>query len=132
MKKIKVFLVDNDEDELLFMKDGFESTGLFDVIGIASDGEELFERITHPPLPDLIVSDFNMPRKNGIDIAKGIHNNRAFSHIRVILLSISQPISFKQQFPDAGAHAYFAKPEKFNEYDPFARKIYDKVVLNLI
>jgi len=33
---------------------------------------------------------------------------------------------------DAGAYAYFAKPEKFNDYVPFAQMIYDKVVCSLV
>ncbi|HEY6977706.1 MAG TPA: response regulator [Chitinophagaceae bacterium] len=133
MKKLKVVLVDNDEDELLFMKDGFESTGLFTVIA-ASNSEELFEFLsnTKEALPDLIISDLNMPRKNGINIAKAIHSNPFFSGIPVIILTISASKLFIQQAMDAGAYAYFTKPQKFNDYIPFARMIYNKVVSKLV
>jgi CheY-like chemotaxis protein len=134
MEKVKVFLVDNDEDELWFMKKGFESTGLFTIIAAASNSEELFELLDNPGefLPDLIISDLNMPRKSGVDIAKAIYGNPFFSHIRVIILSISASKLFMQQALDAGAYAYFTKPEKFNDYAPFAQMIYDKVVSNLV
>ena len=69
-----------------------------------------------------------MPRKNGIDIVKEIQNQPVFSHIRVIILSISASKLFMQIVLDAGAYAYFAKPEKFNDYVPFGQMIYDKVV----
>jgi hypothetical protein len=42
MEKIKIIIVENDEDEQLFMKDGFEETGRFEVIAFAESGEELF------------------------------------------------------------------------------------------
>ena len=134
MKKVKVVLVDNDEDELLFMKSGFESTGLFTVMAHIFNSEELFELLNYSgeALPDLIISDLNMPRKNGIDILKAIHGNPAFSHIRVIILSISASKLFMQQALNAGAYAYFAKPQKFNDYAPFAYMIYDKVILDLV
>jgi CheY-like chemotaxis protein len=133
MKKVKVFLVDNDEDELLFMKKGFESTGLFNVITVLNS-EELFVLLntSRETLPDVIISDFNMPRKKGTDIAKAIYDNPFFSHIRVIILSISASRLFTQQALDAGAYAYFTKPKKLTDYAPFACMIYDKVVLNLV
>ena len=130
MKMEKVFLVDNDEDELLFMRMAFESTGLFTVMASVSNSEELFALLknSREDLPDLIISDLNMPRKNGIDIVKEIQNQPVFSHIRVIILSISASKLFMQIVLDAGAYAYFAKPEKFNDYVPFGQMIYDKVV----
>jgi len=133
MEKVKVFLVDNDEDELWFMKEGFESTGLFNVMAVLNS-EELFVLLnsSRETLPDLIISDFNMPRKNGADIAKAIYGDPFFSHIRVIILSISASKLFMQQAQDAGAYAYFTKPKKFTDYAPFARMIYDKVVPNLV
>ncbi len=134
MEKVKVVLVDNDEDELFFMKNGFESTGLFTVMAHTSNSEELFEFLNNSQksLPDLIISDLNMPRKNGIDIVKEIQNHPVFSHIRVIILSISASKLFMQNALSAGAYAYFAKPEKFNDYTPFAQMIYDKLVSNLV
>jgi len=134
MEKVKVVLIDNDEDELLFMKDGFESTGLFTLMAHTSNSDELFEFLNNSQeaLPDLIISDLNMPRKNGIDILRAIRGNPVFSHIRVIILSISASKIFTQQALNAGAYAYFAKPEKFNDYAPFARMIYEKVALNLV
>jgi len=133
MKMVKVFLVDNDEDELLFMRMAFESTGLFTVMASVSNSEELFALLknSREDLPDLIISDLNMPRKNGIDIARAIHSDPLFYGVRVIILSITASKLFIQQALDAGAYAYFTKPRKFNDYAPFARMIYDKLVLNL-
>jgi len=48
MEKVKVVLVDNDEDELFFMKNGFESTGLFTVMAHTSNMKNYLNFLTTP------------------------------------------------------------------------------------
>ena len=67
MKKYKIIIVENDEDEQMFMKEGFDSAGLFDIVGQVKNGDTLFEWLDENKnaLPDIILSDLNMPGKNG-------------------------------------------------------------------
>ena len=126
-KRIKAILVENDEDELFYMQEGFVSSGCFEVMGVANNGEELFNLINNnrKSLPELIVSDLNMPGKNGLDIIKEIKNTLALSHIPVVILSTSSSPFYKESSLNAGALAYFTKPDTFN-YIPIAEKVYDK------
>lgn len=128
MRKLSVILIDNDPDEIEFMKEGFESSGLFDVVGLASNGEELIESIleSDQPLPDMIVSDLNMPGKNGLDILQAVRDNTRWKHIKVVILSTSSAQSFVSQCMKAGADFYLTKPPTFLEYEGFARELYQK------
>jgi hypothetical protein len=38
MKKYKIIIVENDEDEQLFMKEGFETVDLFEIVGQVTNG----------------------------------------------------------------------------------------------
>ena len=129
MKKLKVILVDNDQDEIEFMQEGFHSSGLFDVVGQATNGEDLIERILRSghPLPDVIVSDLNMPGKNGLDILHAVRNNALWAHVKVIILSTSSAQSFVSQCMKAGADLYLTKPPTFLEYEGFARGLYHQI-----
>jgi len=40
-KKIKMLIVEDNEDERFFMKEGFIQSGLFEIVGEAEDGNEL-------------------------------------------------------------------------------------------
>src|SRR5215208_4326880 len=91
MKKYKIIIVENDEDEQLFMKEGFDAAGLFDIIAQVANGDFLLDWLEgHPSvLPDIILSDLNMPGKNGYDIITDMKTNSAYAHIPVIITSTS-------------------------------------------
>src|SRR5947209_11663235 len=83
MKKIKLIIVENDKDEQDFMEEGFRESELFDLVTLVRNGDELFEFLesnTHQ-LPEIILSDLNMPGKNGYDILHTIRENPVYAHI---------------------------------------------------
>ncbi|KAA2241709.1 response regulator [Chitinophaga agrisoli] len=126
MKKINVLLVENDEDEQLFMKEGFLTTQLYNVLGVAGNGEEavaVMQEIQEI-LPDLIISDLNMPGMNGLDLLQYVKNNSTLAHIPVIITSTSFTPTVIDKCMLSGAYAYHTKPDSFIEYDKFAEKIY--------
>ena len=41
MRKFKIIIVENDEDEQLFMKEGFDAADLFEIIAQAKNGDTL-------------------------------------------------------------------------------------------
>jgi response regulator RpfG family c-di-GMP phosphodiesterase len=129
MEKIKVVLVDNDPDELFFMEKGFESSDLFSIIAQFSNGLELYEFLDDTDeLPDLIVTDLNMPWKSGIDIAKEISSNTAYESVKVVVLSIT-PESNRAYFQESlsGKSLFIPKPTSMLEYKSFAIALYDKI-----
>jgi len=127
MKKNKIILVENDEDEQFFMKEGFEASGLFELLTIADDGNHLFDWLekNSPVLPDIILSDLNMPGKNGYDILTEIRRHPAYSQISVIIISTSSAPTVIKRCRDLGATDYMVKPDTFIEYKAFAQKLYD-------
>ncbi|GAA0540295.1 response regulator [Chitinophaga japonensis] len=123
--KINVVLVENDEDEQLFMKEGFLSTDLFNILAVAGNGEEALAAIYNgQPLPDLVISDLNMPGKNGLDLLLELKSDAGLSHIPVIIISTSFTSTIINKCMSSGAHAYHTKPDSFIEYDKFAQQIY--------
>lgn len=75
----------------------------------ATDGQEGIEKaIRH--IPDIIISDVMMPRKDGFDVCQTLKENISTSHIPIILLTActmeeQKAIGFKN-----GADAYISKP----------------------
>ncbi|HWJ29244.1 MAG TPA: response regulator, partial [Flavisolibacter sp.] len=73
-EKIKVVLVDDNEDERTFMKEGFTSSGLYEVVAEASNGDELLQ-LMHQLVgmqPQVVVSDLNMPGMNGYEVLQEV------------------------------------------------------------
>jgi CheY-like chemotaxis protein len=124
MKKIKIIIVENDEDEQFFMKEGFEESGDFTILAFAENGDQLLTILNDTKeLPDLILSDLNMPGKNGYDILKEVNADARFSKIPVIITSTSSIKSVVDNCLKLGATRFVQKPETFVEYGSFAKKI---------
>lgn len=61
-------------------------------------------------VPDLIISDWLMPEKNGIELCEAIKQNEITSHIPVVMLTAKTEIEDKIKGFETGADAYIAKP----------------------
>src|SRR5690242_6427131 len=129
MKKYRIIIVENDEDERMFMKEGFDAAGMFEVIAQMQNGDSLFEWLNKSGnnLPDVILSDLNMPGKNGYDIINEIRNNPAWSHIPVIITSTSSTKTIIDKCLSQGASDYIVKPETFVEYVPYVKNLYQRI-----
>lgn len=80
----------------------------------ASDGLE-GQKIAETWKPDIIVSDLNMPQKNGIDLLKSLKKNLLTRHIPVVILSAKQDSATRIEALKAGASAFVAKPFEMEE-----------------
>jgi PAS domain S-box-containing protein len=78
----------------------------FEVVGQANDGQEAIE-LTGILLPDVILMDINMPRMNGIDATRVIHQQHP--GIRIIGLSFYQEEERAKGMLDSGAILYLTK-----------------------
>jgi len=91
----------------------------------ASDGVEGMEK-AKSQIPDLVVSDIMMPRKDGYQVCKEIKSGDKTKHIPVILLTAKAEMSMKIEGLKYGADDYLTKP--FNSKELLARV---KSLLNL-
>lgn len=126
MKKYKLIIVENDEDERLFMKEGFDAAGLFELMALLKNGDELAEwlKSNRSNLPEIVLSDLNMPGKNGYDVITDIKSNSVFSHIPVIITSTSSTKTIIDKCMGLGASAYLVKPDTFIQYEYYVKNLH--------
>jgi CheY-like chemotaxis protein len=129
MKKYKIIIVENDDDEQLFMKEGFDAAGLFEIIAQVRNGDTLFDwlDLNQNALPDVILSDLNMPGKNGYDVINEVKTNPLYSHIPVVITSTSSTKTIIDRCLAYGAADYIVKPETFVEYVPYVKNLYNRI-----
>ena len=112
MKKLKIILVDDHH----LVRDGIKSLLSYasdiEIVGEASDGIELFEKL--PSLkPDIVIMDISLPGKSGIEITKQIC--RDWPEIKVLILSMYNSEDFIFNSIKAGAKGYLPKNTTRNE-----------------
>ena len=102
----RVLLVDDHP----VMRDGLqqllERTGEFEVVGHAGDGEEA-ERMAKELVPDLVIMDVLMPRKDGIEACREIID--ALPDANVLMLTASTERDAVIEAVAAGATGYVQK-----------------------
>lgn len=109
----KVLIIDDE----VFIREGmkqiipWQELGC-EVIGEAQNGEEGMEKIIQL-IPDIIVSDIRMPKKNGlemIDEIKSINKN-----MQIIILTGFREFEYAQQAIRLGVLRFLLKPSKIDE-----------------
>ncbi len=114
-----LLLVEDDENDILFLKIALEKNGMDQGLQVAEDGaeaiaylrgKEKFSDRTRYPSPDLIFLDLKLPHVMGLDVLKWIRSQPDLDMIVVIILTSSQQRSDIQQACSLGANSYLLKP----------------------
>lgn len=75
----------------------------------AADGAEGIEKAIQL-IPDIILSDVMMPKKDGLELCETLKKDHHTSHIPIILLTAKADLDAKVRGLQKGADAYMAKP----------------------
>jgi CheY-like chemotaxis protein len=84
----KILIVDNEPDAIEGLRLTLESEGHH--LMTALDGWEAFEFVLGR-LPDVVITDWKMPRVDGLGLCRLLRHNQPSSSLPVILLSGDEP-----------------------------------------
>jgi len=106
MEKIKVLVVDDHDLIVLAARQIFSKIPDIKLIGVASDGEEAYEKVKSSK-PDVVILDIILPGIDGIQLTKKITTE--YPNIKVVLHSSSVSENVIVTGFEAGAMAYVPK-----------------------
>jgi DNA-binding response OmpR family regulator len=86
-------------------------------------------RNSHPPFPDLIILDLNMPFIDGYDILKQMKSNDELKHIPVFILTTSTNEYDHIKSLAYGAKAFYSKPMVVSDLVNIVKTIFSNVPL---
>lgn len=78
-----------------------------DVLGTVGDGEAAWLRLQQPPLPDVLVTDIEMPRLTGLELAQRIRTQQL--PLRTLILTTFARPGYLRRALDAGVRGYLLK-----------------------
>lgn len=122
MKSIHILLVEDNEGDVLLIKEALEDGRVANSISICRDGEKAMHYLTkngdYPDaiLPDLIILDINLPRKNGHEVLQFIKETDNLMHIPVIMLTTSSSEKDIAQSYLHHANCYITKPMNVDDF----------------
>jgi len=109
-KRPVVMIADDDPIMLMLLKKFIEGAGY--QVREAVDGEEALTAIASGAAPDLLVTDVNMPRLNGMDLVKGIRGTLGLLDLPIIMLTTENSDKSQEMAFRLGADDYIIKPFK--------------------
>lgn len=122
-EKMKILIVEDDENILSFLKRGFQEEGY--VIDSAIDGED-GEYLAITNHYDIIILDWMLPNKSGIEILQSLRDKNISTP--VIMLTARDEIDDKVLGLLSGADDYLSKPFSFKELKARAVALYRRSI----
>ncbi|MAG97684.1 MAG: response regulator [Alphaproteobacteria bacterium] len=102
-----VLIADDETNIVLSLKFIMEQAGYG--VRVAGDGEEAMAAI-ESEIPDLVLLDVMMPKRNGYDVCQAIRANPDWQGIRVIMLTAKGREVEREKGLALGADDYITKP----------------------
>lgn len=122
MDPIHILLVEDNEGDILLTTEALAEGKIVNRISVVRDGKEAIDFLDakdpylERELPNLVLLDVNLPRKNGHEVLQYIKESQDLKHIPVIMLTTSSSerdilISYKNH-----ANCYITKPVEVDNF----------------
>jgi DNA-binding response OmpR family regulator len=116
----RILIVEDDADLLRMMQRML--TSLAEVV-TASDGEQALKLLTTGPAPDLLITDWMMPRKDGLTLVKEMKQQERLKGVPVVILTAKTSPRDVIAGINSGARHYLTKPFKPDELIAKVKKV---------
>ena len=130
-KPLEILLVEDNKGDIGLITEFFNDSEFITNIHIVEDGEETIrflygkDKFLDSKLPDIIMLDLNLPKKDGREVLKEIKENNNLKRIPVIILTTSNAEKDIIKAYDLHANAYIVKPLDFDEFMKVIKSITD-------
>jgi len=122
-KPFRILIADDDSDDIQLTKDCLDVNNLPVHVNDVGDGQILLDHLRKmtevanaKELPQLILLDINMPRKNGFEALEELKQNEALRKIPVVIFSTSRATKDVERAYELGASCFVNKPNSIEEW----------------
>jgi len=128
-RAIRILWAEDSISDILLIKDAFEQAGLGHHLNVFDDGVEATDFLFHrgryarAQLPELIILDLNMPKKNGREVIQDIKTDPALLQIPLVVLTSSNDDLDVLHGLDPSRCLYLVKPTTFQALIDLAKQI---------
>jgi two-component system chemotaxis response regulator CheY len=108
LAQLKVLIVDDTSTSRMLIRDGLEQLGIRN-IGFAADGEQALKMMMSTP-SHLVISDFNMPKLDGLQLLQAIRSYKPTAGVPFIMLTGKGDAAVLTRGKALGLNNYLTKP----------------------
>jgi len=122
MKTIHILLVEDNEGDIMLTTDALQEGKIFNKISVVRDGKQAIDFLNQQndfadaEIPNLILLDVNLPKKNGHEVLHYIKSSQEFRQIPVIMLTTSSSEKDIMKAYKNYVNCFITKPVDVNEF----------------
>jgi two-component system response regulator len=130
-KTLHVLLVEDDPGDAELTRAALSESKLALNLTVMEDGEKAMDYLRKLPpfagatMPDVVILDLNLPRKDGREVLAEIKSDPALRKIPVVILTTSNADDDIAKSYAHGANCYVTKPMGFPEFAKVVHSIQD-------
>ncbi len=128
-KPIELLSIEDNPGDIRLTKLALEESKVCINLNVVQDGVEALtylrreEQYTHAVIPDLILLDLNLPKKDGREVLAEIKSDRILRRIPVVVLTTSGAEEDVVKAYNLFANCYITKPVDFERFVKIVRSI---------
>jgi CheY-like chemotaxis protein len=114
-----IVLVEDNEDDVFFMRRAMKGAGITGPVQVLSDGQQASDYLTASgnytdrnqfPMPKLVFLDLKLPYCTGFEVLEAMQRQGTLGSTQVVILTSSPEERDRRRASELGAFAYLVKP----------------------
>jgi two-component system, chemotaxis family, response regulator Rcp1 len=129
LNSIDILIVEDNTGDARLIKEVFNENKVFNSLYFVKDGVEAMdflygrEKYKGVPIPDLIILDLNLPKKDGREVLAEIKSDEKLKHIPVVIMTISQAEEDIFKSYNLHANCFVTKPIDLAQFTKVVKSI---------
>lgn len=126
---VNILMVDDSPEDVELTREALKAGKLRNNLYVAEDGVEAMAflrregKYAERPRPDLILLDWNLPRKNGREVLEEVKSDEDLRRIPVVVLTASKSEEDILAAYDLHVNCYITKPLNFDQFIKVVKSI---------
>lgn len=129
-----MFLLADSENQTNLIQRAFHQAGIHRRLNVVPDGDEAVDYLRgvgpysdreEHPMPNVVLLDRDLPRKDGFSVLDWIRNQSALRSMVVVIMTRSNRSADADRAYDLGANFYLTKPGQFDDLVSLTRCLDD-------
>ena len=119
---IEILLVEDNPGDIRLTQEALREGNMPHILNTVMDGAEAIKylfregKYADAKIPDLIMLDLNLPKKDGRDVLRVIKKEKDLKRIPVVVLTTSNADNDVKDMYDLHANCYITKPVDFDQF----------------
>ena len=123
--KPSVLYIEDEEDDVFFMRNAFKRLGMEECFHAVPDGERAMAYLTGGdpytdrdrfPMPTIVLLDLSLPVLSGFEVLAWVRRHPQFRGVPVVVFSASVRADDRQRAEELGATAFLPKPTSGGQF----------------